>query len=334
MNDRKCKIEGCERVHYGLGYCKNHYRAFKKYGEGFEQRDDFKVYKDDLKKCKVEGCNGTHKAQGYCERHYDQIRKHGTILPDITPKTCKFEGCERVQYSLGYCEKHYREFKKYGEVKDNPPRYKIDKNGICKVEGCSNHPSTSEGYCSKHYARLKKFGDPNIRTVHDLNEIIIHEEYAEMLLYDKDCNCIASTKIDLDIIDKIKDIKWGLSNQGYVKNKNHGSLHRFIMNPPDDMVVDHINHDTLDNRRENLRICTIQENSWNSKRSLRNTTGFKGVQKAKNGYIASINVNGEYYYLGRFKNKKDALDAYNKKAKELYGDFACLDEYNENDNNK
>lgn len=332
MNNKKCKVDGCERVHYGLGYCKNHYRAFKKYGEDFINRDDFKVYEDDLKKCKVEGCNGTHKAQGYCERHYDQIRKHGTILPD-EPKICKFEGCCKPHFGLGYCEKHYKELKYYGEVKDNPPRPKIDKTGICKAEGCDKPPCTSEGYCEKHYNRLKKFGDPNIRTVHDPNEIIIHEDYAEMLLYDKNCEVVGSTKIDLDDIDKVKNIKWGFNNHGYVKNKIHGSLHRFIMQPPDDMVVDHINHDKTDNRKQNLRICTNQENTWNSRRSIRNTSGFKGVSKVKGAYVASIIIDGKNYYLGRFNNKKDALEAYNAKARELQGEFACLDEYIEDNSN-
>ena len=76
-------------------------------------------------------------------------------------------------------------------------------------------------------------------------------------------------------------------------------LSRFIMNPPQDMVVDHINGDIYDNRRENLRIANRRQNALNAKR--RNSSGFTGVSlyKANNGrsycHVAFYDRNGKLY---------------------------------------
>jgi hypothetical protein len=77
--------------------------------------------------------------------------------------------------------------------------------------------------------------------------------------------------IDTEDFERVKDYSWHLSGNGYVlaimpdrKKKTHFLLHRVIMDPPSDMVIDHINHDTLDNRKTNLRICTQRENMQNS----------------------------------------------------------------------
>jgi len=56
-------------------------------------------------------------------------------------------------------------------------------------------------------------------------------------------------------------------------------MHRVIMKPPDHLVVDHINHDTLDNRKENLRICTKQQNEMNQKIRINKESKYKGVNK-------------------------------------------------------
>ena len=78
--------------------------------------------------------------------------------------------------------------------------------------------------------------------------------------------------IDLEDAEKCKNYKWFLSfdeilNSFYVKTSKYPySLHRVIMDCPKGFVVDHINHNTLDNRKENLRICTHAENMQNRKR--------------------------------------------------------------------
>ena len=101
-------------------------------------------------------------------------------------------------------------------------------------------------------------------------------------------------------------------------------IHRFILNAPTEMQVDHINHDVFDNRRENLRICTSQQNAWNRK-SKKNESGYIGVSKyGKDRYKARINDGQKQVYLGLFNDLISAAKAYDKKAKELRGDFAVL----------
>jgi hypothetical protein len=102
-------------------------------------------------------------------------------------------------------------------------------------------------------------------------------------------------------------------------------LHRLIMGITDPkIIVDHINRNPLDNRKSNLRLCTIAENSRNSGIiSSRNTSGYKGVTKSSKKWLARIEFNGKKMYLGSFNTPQAAAEAYDKKAVELFGEFAC-----------
>ena len=88
--------------------------------------------------------------------------------------------------------------------------------------------------------------------------------------------------------------------------------------------VDHINRNTLDNRRENLRICTPTQNCANSVRSKRNSTGYKGVtfNKQQGRYVARVRINCKSKFLGYFSDPKLAHEAYVKAATKLFGKFA------------
>lgn len=111
----------------------------------------------------------------------------------------------------------------------------------------------------------------------------------------------------------------------YSKNKKEKKIacffHRELLNAPKGMQVDHINHDKLDNRKCNLRICTRSQNNMNRKNE-----DTKGISWYKNRklWVSYIKLNGKRFHLGYFKNKIDALKAYNKKSKELFGEFAYL----------
>jgi hypothetical protein len=106
-------------------------------------------------------------------------------------------------------------------------------------------------------------------------------------------------------------------------NKTTILMHRQIMNPPDNMLIDHINGNGLDNRKENLRICTRSQNNFNIIIPKHNTSGIKGVSfdKSKNKYIANIRVNNTTRHLGAFANKLEAKDAYTKAAKKYHKEF-------------
>lgn len=101
-------------------------------------------------------------------------------------------------------------------------------------------------------------------------------------------------------------------------------LSRLIMKSPKGKVVDHINHDNLDNRKINLRVCTNSENLYNLKLRKSSKYGYKGISLRKNKWIVQLKKNNKYFYCGLFDDKIEAAKAYDKKAKELFGTFANL----------
>ena len=140
--------------------------------------------------------------------------------------------------------------------------------------------------------------------------------------------------VDDEDFEYLNQYKW-YYHQGYAHRTlhlNNGkvktiSIHRTIMNNPLNMVVDHINMDGLDNRKQNLRICTIKENSRNSKLQKNNTSGYIGVHKnisSKKPWAARLGYNGKKIHLGYYYSEKEAAKAYNQKAIELYGKYAKL----------
>lgn len=106
-------------------------------------------------------------------------------------------------------------------------------------------------------------------------------------------------------------------------NGKHIHLHRLILGYPDD-DVDHINHDGLDCRRENMRVTTRSQNLMNQ----RSHGLYKGVtfDKSRDSWKAQIKFQDTNYFLGRFTTQEEAALAYNKKASELFGEFASLNE--------
>lgn len=107
-------------------------------------------------------------------------------------------------------------------------------------------------------------------------------------------------------------------------NKKHIKMHRMIMNTPKGLETDHINGDPLDNRRSNLRICTHAENIRNRKKNKNSL--FKGVyfDAHNKKWIVQIGHGLTHEHLGRFDDPVVAAKAYDKRAKEKYGEFSRL----------
>lgn len=101
-------------------------------------------------------------------------------------------------------------------------------------------------------------------------------------------------------------------------------FHRELIAPVEKgFFVDHINGNTLDNRLINLRICTNQENAMNA-RNRKGGASLKGVYAVGSGrFGARIKHNGKSIHIGVYDTDTEAHEAYVKKAKELFGVFAC-----------
>lgn len=97
------------------------------------------------------------------------------------------------------------------------------------------------------------------------------------------------------------------------------------MDSPNDMVVDHINGNTHDNRKENLRACTRQENSMNQGMRSDNTSGYKGVlwyhYNGVDKWQASIQVNKKKISLGYYEKLEEAIEARKNAEERYFGEY-------------
>lgn len=129
--------------------------------------------------------------------------------------------------------------------------------------------------------------------------------------------------VDIEDVDKIKEYCW-FFNHGYVvANKANGTgfirLHRFVLDAPDDCVVDHVNHQIEDCRKSNLRLASFSENNMNHTIRTDNKSGYTGIywHKAAQKWVAEIRKNNQKVYLGSYNNLEDAITA-RKQAEDQY----------------
>jgi hypothetical protein len=104
-------------------------------------------------------------------------------------------------------------------------------------------------------------------------------------------------------------------------------MHRCIIKVPPGMVIDHINHNGLDNRKANLRIATHAQNSRNTKKQRPKTASqYKGVpwNSTLKKWRAQITLNGKRISLGCFEDEIQAAKAYDNAARKYHGAFAAL----------
>jgi hypothetical protein len=197
-----------------------------------------------------------------------------------------------------------------------------DKNGCvlweCKCD-CGNYTILRTSILT---ANIQK-------TCGNCKKIIKENEYYRFIFLNTGESFIFDLK-DLDLIEKYT---WHI-NRGYPETnitindkKTTKRLHQFLINTNLGEVVDHINGDTLDNRRNNLRIANYQQNAANSRKQNKkiHSSKFKGVTfvKRDNKWLARITFNGitKHKY---FDTEIDAAKFYNKYALEYFGDFAKL----------
>lgn len=195
--------------------------------------------------------------------------------------------------------------------------------------------------CSKHMHQLHKYGkflDNIQRTNNDLNDYEIKGDLVYFNLYNQKNEKIGQFFIDLDDIEKVKYKKWRLSAghviTGQPAKKQQKELSHVILSIDKlekGIVVDHIDGNSLNNTKVNLRICTQGENTLNKSFVSNNTSGFIGVsyRKDKNRYDPEIRRNGIRCHLGYTVTLEDAV------YKRYYAEQLLFDEYaNQAEQNK
>lgn len=161
---------------------------------------------------------------------------------------------------------------------------------MCKIEGCICNNIFAKDLCYRHYTQIRKLGKITDRINYNLNKITIKDDVAIIDLYDKHGNKIAECLIDIEDVDKVKDLGWSKTSKtrytSYCSNSSKKLLHRYLLGVEDPkLIVDHINHNGLDNRKANLRICTNQNNICNCKIPKNNLV-------AKESIGRKIKING------------------------------------------
>ena len=142
---------------------------------------------------------------------------------------------------------------------------------------------------------------------------VFHKVYGkvEVLLDDDD--------YDKFIKEKPLRVKFDKTINNFYVYQNLVAVHRIITKCPQGMCVDHINRNTLDNRKCNLRVCTQQENNNNRKVRCTCKTGYPGIhiEKETGKYITRIIFDGVRYYIGKYNTLEEAIKKQTERRKQL-----------------
>lgn len=147
-------------------------------------------------------------------------------------------------------------------------------------------------------------------------------------------NCNEYFLCDTDDWNNVCNTTWILDGMGYaygVIDNRHIRFHRLIMGVDDiNYEVDHIDGNTLNNLKSNLRVCIKEENSMNQKISTKNTSGHVGVywDTSRNKWCATINANKKQIHIGRFENFNDVVEARERAEEKYHKEYATRNSRN------
>jgi len=214
-------------------------------------------------------------------------------------------------------------------------RVKSDKRSVlwkCLCD-CGNYYITS--------SRLKKnvycsCGCVNSRSLNSENRIYVDNDNlcGKIDLYNIKKEIIGCAIIDVDDLEICKNYTWFKSKrnsvEGRLKNSKNKSnkiikLHRLVMGVDDKKIqIDHINHDILDNRKINLRMCSNKENQRNKIKNIKSKFGINGVffHEKQNRYLSYITFDKKRIHIGSFKTLDEAINSRIDAEKIYFKDFA------------
>ena len=143
--------------------------------------------------------------------------------------------------------------------------------------------------------------------------------------------------VDQDDFERLNKHKWHVcksANTFYARRTIYTGkkrisimMHREVIHPPENLLVDHINHNGLDNRKANLRLATCEQNSYNRIRFRKSQSSkYKGVRwnKQIKKWAVIICFNKKSKFIGYFEDEIQAAKAYDKAAKKYHKEFASL----------
>jgi len=208
------------------------------------------------------------------------------------------------------------------------------RGSFCRHKFCTSKKVYRLGFCRNHYLLHIKLG---AICAHPGPKNLTPNRYEEKdgVLYMTIYNAWGGGKkqviADAKYSEVFRHFNWYISG-GYAvfgEGKDKISMHRLVvadkLKPR--LVVDHINRNRLDNREENLRVCTVRQNNAN-KPSKGGTSKFKGVTKNANGtFSSSITDKKKRSNLGVFESESCAAHHYNERAKKVFGEYAYLNEF-------
>lgn len=170
------------------------------------------------------------------------------------------------------------------------------------------------------------------RNKFDKNEIVIMDDVAFIVLYDKQNNEVARAKIDSFNVNIVSSAKWYLRQDGYVATSNYNGkyqyLHKLICTDKGKLYVDHKDRDKLNNTIENLRCADGSENGMNKGIRRNNTSGKVGVHWSKHNkkWCAMICIRGKHKNLGYFNDYEEAVKCRIEAEKKYFKEFKAINE--------
>jgi len=246
---------------------------------------------------------------------------------------------ERFNCGRNYMGKYllqYNLHEEYCLIHNKTPKTKKE---YCIICGSDNQVNRYKGepYCKKHWNHMVRYGEIIEKTIYDKNDYIFENDIIKIVLRDKKQNINGYCIINKKNYDKVKQYKW-YKSYGYCKTKGIDKdsgicIHNVIMDNLDNIdiiIYDHRDKDRLNNREDNLRLVTNQENSMNMSKKNTNTSGVTGVRQYNNDldskWEAGITYKYENIFLGRYFDFDDAVIA------RLEGEAKYFKEYSPNYN--